>query len=92
MERQKFKARFSIRLPSGDFLGLTVWPGKTDPTAEVLTIQVRRQSGEGWETVGRLAVYRTSDGRLSLLPERAPSTATAKAEPVEVAQSGESYE
>ena len=92
MERQKFKARFSIRLPSGDFLGLTVWPGKTDPTAEVLTIQVRRQSGEGWETVGRLAVYRTSDGRFSLLPERAPSTATAKAEPVEVAQSGESYE
>ena len=92
MERQKFKARFSTRLPNGDFLGITVWPGKSDPSAEVLTIQVRRQTGEGWETVGRLAIYRTADGRHSLLPERAPSTSTAKAEPVEVGQTGETYE
>jgi len=67
------KARFSARLPNGDFLGLTIWPGKTDPTAEVLTVQVRHPSGTGWETLGRLAVYRTADGRYSQLPERAPA-------------------
>ena len=92
MERQKFKARFSTKLPNGDFLGITVWPGKSDPNAEVLTIQVRRQTGEVWETVGRLAIYRTPDGRYSLLPERAPTTGPAKTEPIEVGQSGETYE
>ena len=92
MERQKFKARFSTRLPSGDFLGVTIWPGKSDPTAEVVTIQVRRQTGDAWETVGRIALYRTADGRYSLLPERAPAAGTPKAEPVEVGPSGESYE
>jgi len=60
LEGQKFKARFSTRLPNGDFLGITVWPGKSDPNAEVLTVQVRRQTGQDWETVGKLAVYRTS--------------------------------
>lgn len=67
---QKPKARFSTKIPNGDFLGITVWQGKTDPNAEVLTVQVRRQSGDDWETVAKLAVYRTSDGRYSLLPER----------------------
>ena len=92
LERQKFKARFSTKLPNGDFLGITVWPGKSDPNAEVLTIQIRRQTGEGWETVGRLAIYRTPDGRYSLLPERTQTTGPTKAEPIEVAQSGETYE
>ena len=92
MERQKFKARFSTKLPNGDFLGITIWPGKSDPSAEVLTIQIRRQTGEGWETVGRLAIYRTPDGRYSLLPERTPTASPAKAEPIEVGQSGETYE
>ena len=91
-ERQKFKARFSTKLPSGDYLGVTIWPGKSDPTAEVVTIQVRRQTGEEWETIGRIALYRTADGRYSLLPERAPAASTPKPEPIEVAQSGESYE
>jgi hypothetical protein len=62
-------------MPSGDYLSLTVWPGKSDPTAEVLTVQVRRQSSQGWETAGRLAVYRTADGRYSQLPERPPQPA-----------------
>ena len=91
-ERQKFKARFSTKLPNGDFLGVTIWPGKSDPSAEVVTVQVRRQTGEGWETVGRIAIYRTADGRYSLLPERPPATAPAKAEPIELGQSSESYE
>ncbi len=64
------KARFSTRLQDGDFLSVTIWPGKSDPTAEVINVQIRHQSGEGWETVGRLAVYRTADGKYSQLPER----------------------
>ena len=91
-ERQRYKARFSTKLPNGDFLGITVWPGKSDPSAEVVTVQVRRQTGEGWETVGRIAIYRTSDGRYSLLPERAPTVGAPKAEPVEAGPSGETYE
>ena len=48
------KARFSSRLPSGDYLTLAVWTGKKDPTAEVLTIQIRHSAGNSWETTGRL--------------------------------------
>jgi len=66
------KFKFSNRLPNGDFLTLSIWPGKKDPSAEVLTIQVRRLEGEEWITAGRLAVYRTSDGGYSQLPERPP--------------------
>jgi len=66
------KARFSSRLPSGDYLTLAVWAGKKDPTAEVLTIQIRQSAGNSWETIGRLALYRTGDGNYSQLPERQP--------------------
>ena len=82
LEGQKFKARFSTRLPDGDFLGITVWPGKSDPNAEVLTVQVRRQTGDNWETVGKLAIYRTPDGKYSLLPEKTQVASTPKAEPI----------
>lgn len=58
------------RMENGDFLNLTVWSGKKDPQAEVITVQVRRLVGDQWETVGRLAAYRTSDGTYSQLPER----------------------
>ncbi|MGA3111005.1 MAG: hypothetical protein ABSE15_03125 [Candidatus Bathyarchaeia archaeon] len=65
------KASFRNRLDNGDFLTLTVWAGKSDPTAEVITVQIRRLKGDVWETVGRLAAYRTADGNYSQLPERA---------------------
>ncbi len=91
-ERQKYKARFTSKLPNGDFLGLTVWPGKSDPSAEVLTIQIRHQGSAGWETVHRVAIYRTSDGRYSLLPERTPVSQPAKTEPVGNDESSESFE
>ncbi|MBS7625680.1 hypothetical protein KEJ51_01360 [Candidatus Bathyarchaeota archaeon] len=68
--RQQPKVRFSTRLANGDFLSFAVWQGKSDPSAEVFTIQVRRFKDDSWETVGRLAVYRTSDGRYTQLPER----------------------
>jgi len=64
------KGRFYTRINEQDFLGITIWPGKTDPTAEVIVVQLRRRDGDKWETVGRLAVYRTSDGTYSKLPER----------------------
>jgi hypothetical protein len=64
------KASMRTVLPNGDFLTLTVWFGKSDPNAEVITVQIRRNSGNQWETVGRLAAYRTSDGKYSQLPER----------------------
>jgi len=72
MPKSQPKARFSTRLASGDFLTLAVWPGKKDPRAEVVTIQIRHSTGDSWETIGRLAVYRTADGAYSLLPERQP--------------------
>ena len=68
--RSQPKASVRTRLPNGDFLTLTVWPGKSDPTAEVITVRIRHLSGDRWETVGRLAAYRTADGRYSQLPER----------------------
>jgi len=64
------KARFYTRLNERDYLGITVWSGKTDPEAEVIVIQLRKRDGDNWETVGKLAVYRTSDGIFSKLPER----------------------
>ena len=64
------KGRFYTRVNEQDFLGITIWPGKTDPTAEVIVVQLRRRDGDNWETVGRLAVYRTPEGAYSKLPER----------------------
>jgi len=71
------KARFSVRLQNGDFLTLAIWPGKSDPTAEVINIQIRHPGDEGWETTGRLAVYRTADGLYTQLPERRQMSADA---------------
>jgi hypothetical protein len=57
---------------------MAVWPGKKDPNAEVLTVQIRHSTGSSWETVGRLAVYRTSEGGYSQLPERQPMNKTVE--------------
>ncbi len=64
------KGRFSSRIDERDYLNLTVWPGKTDPSAEIVVVQIRRRDGDNWETVARLAVYRSSDGSYSQLPDR----------------------
>ena len=64
------KGRFYTRINENDYLGITIWPVKSDPEAEVIAVQLRRRNGDNWETVGRLAVYRTSDGVYSKLPER----------------------
>ena len=70
MSKSQPKARFYKRVNEQDYLGLTVWPGKADPSAEVLTIQLRRNIEDNWETVARLAVYRSPDGKYTELPER----------------------
>lgn len=73
------KARFSTKLPNGDYLQVAVWAGKSDPLAEVLSVQLRHISGDEWSTVGKLALYRGKDGSYTQLPERpvpAPSTNT----------------
>jgi hypothetical protein len=66
------KARFHTRINETDYLGLTIWPGKTDPNSEVITVQLRRNTGDNWETVKQFAVYRSKDGSYSKLPERQP--------------------
>ncbi|MCW8802442.1 MAG: hypothetical protein OQK81_03715 [Candidatus Bathyarchaeota archaeon] len=70
MSSSQPKARFYKRINETDYLGLTVWPGKSDPSAEVLTVQLRRNTESGWETIGQFAVYRTADGNYSQLPDR----------------------
>jgi hypothetical protein len=58
-------------LPSGEFLNLSVWQGKTDPKSEIVRVEVRKlTSQQEWQTVTRIAVFRTSDGRYSQLPDR----------------------
>ncbi len=72
--RSQPKASMRVRMENGDFLNLTVWAGKKDPEAEVITVQVRRLVGDQWETVGKIAAYRTKQGDYSQLPERSQST------------------
>jgi len=82
--RPQPKASMRTRLPNGDYLSLAVWQGKSDPTAEVITVQIRHPSGERWETVGRLAAYRTADGNYSQLPERRQQTQNIERSTVEI--------
>jgi hypothetical protein len=51
-----------------DYLKLTVRPVKADPKTKVMTAQLRRNDGDNWGTVERLAVYRAADGSYSQLP------------------------
>ena len=71
--KSKPKARFSARLPNGDYLQIAVWAGKTDPAAEVVNVQVRHMSDGEWMTAGKLAVYRAKDGSYTQLPDKPPT-------------------
>jgi hypothetical protein len=53
----------------GEFLNVAVWPGRSNPEDEVVSVQLRKFDGS-WNTVGRLALYRTKEGAYSELPER----------------------
>lgn len=66
----KPKASFRVRLSEGEFLSVSVFPTKKDPTAEVISVQVRRPTADDWETVGKIALYRSPEGDYSQLPDR----------------------
>jgi len=81
LEARRPKASFSAKLPNDDYLNVSVWPGKTDPAADQLTIQVRHLSGDQWETIARIALYRTREGEYRQLPERSLPVDAKRAEP-----------
>jgi hypothetical protein len=82
MEKRNYpKARFSTRLPTGEFLNLSVWQGKSDPNAEVLRVELRKLEKDSWKSVARIAVYRTPDGKYSQLPDRAKGGIQAPSPP-----------
>lgn len=66
------KASFRIRLNETDNLQLAIWSGKKDPDAEVIVAKIQSRQGDDWKNIGRIAVYRSSDGEFSQLPERKP--------------------
>ena len=70
MTEKRYKGRFYAKLPNGDFLSVTIWPGKTTPNSEVIVTEIRRNKGNIWETISRLAVFRTPEGKYIQLPER----------------------
>ncbi len=69
-ERSRPRYSFSKKIDRGEFLNVAVWPGKSNPEDEVLSVQLRKFEGD-WKTLGRLALYRTKDGAYSELPEKA---------------------
>jgi len=68
-EKTRPKFSFSKKLGGGEFLNVAVWPGRSNPEDEVVSIQLRKFDGE-WKTRARVALYRTKDGTYSELPER----------------------
>jgi len=67
------KASFRLRLSEETFLNISVFPTKKDPTAEVISVQIRRaprEAGGDWETVTKIALYRSPEGNYSQLPDR----------------------
>jgi len=71
-EKTRPKFSFSRKLGSGEFLNVAVWPGRSNPEDEVVSIQLRKFDGD-WKTRTRVALYRTKDGTYSELPERTPT-------------------
>jgi len=69
-EKTRPKFSFSKKLGGGEFLNVAVWPGRSNPEDEVVSVQLRMFDGN-WKTLGRLALYRTREGTYSELPERA---------------------
>lgn len=78
MEQRNYpKARFSTRLSTGEFLNLSVWQGRSDPKSEVIRVEIRKLEKDVWQSVARIAVYRSSDGNYSQLPDRRKADAAS---------------
>jgi hypothetical protein len=82
MEKRNYpKARFSTRMPTGEFLNLSIWQGKSDPKSEVIRVEIRKLEKDTWQSVARIAVYRSSDGNYSQLPDRKRGDTTSPSAP-----------
>ncbi len=68
-EKARPKFSFSRKFGGGEFLNVAVWPGKSDPENEVVSVQLRKFDGD-WKTLARMALYRTKEGTYSELPEK----------------------
>ncbi len=67
------KASFRLRLSEEEFLSVGIFPTKKDPTAEVISVRVSRvprTPEDDWETVAKIALYRSPEGNYSQLPDR----------------------
>jgi len=67
------KASFRLRLNETEFLNVSIFPTKKDPTAEVISVQINRTPRapeDNWETVAKIALYRSPEGDYSRLPDR----------------------
>jgi hypothetical protein len=64
------KDAFRIRLDDGKTLSIAIFPTKKDPKAEVISVQLQNYSEEKWETIGKIAIYRSPEGNYSKLPDR----------------------
>jgi hypothetical protein len=42
-EKPKPKATFSVRLPNGDYIDMSVWPGKSDSADDQITVKVNQR-------------------------------------------------
>jgi len=73
-EKARPKFSFSRKLGGGEFLNVAVWPGRSNPEDEVVSVQLRKFDGD-WKTRARVALYRTRDGTYSELPERTSTQA-----------------
>ena len=71
-EKNRPKFSLSKKLGGGEFLNVAVWPGRSNPQDEVVSVQLRKFDGD-WKALGRLALYRTREGAYSELPEKAPT-------------------
>jgi len=68
-EKTRPKYSFSKKLGGGEFINVAVWPGRSNPEDEVVSVQLRKFEGD-WKTLARVALYRTRDGTYSELQER----------------------
>jgi hypothetical protein len=68
-EKARPKFSFSKKLGGGEFLNVAVWPGKSNPEEEVVSVQLRKYDGD-WKTLGRIAIYRAKEGTYTELPEK----------------------
>jgi len=79
--RARPKASFNKPMADGNYLGIAVWPGKTEPEAEVIAIRVSRFYDGEWETLERMAIYRDPKGAYFALPERREPKGSEAPEP-----------